>query len=223
MSAKKIVVPTKKVKEVDGKTFFEVWFDTKWNDINRDLMKNKKNILEMLATKVFHPDSEKVKKFKQKKADLVEMVTPHIIFLEKENPDDWECVGNVNKSFKLPPGRYYIGDLCYAMKDEVYQDIWCSKFGTDEGIYKNIHGAHFAMAATEFGDGMFVSDYGKDYPVDSGCIGIAHESLCIPGKEEDNMWVFEREVQCNFNGRTYNFGPDGPYIEEKEDYGDDDE
>ena len=217
MSAKKIVVPTRNVKEVDGNTFFEfkVWFDIKSYQINRDLIKNKKNVLELLATVVFHPDSVKAKKFKQRKDELVTMVSPHLLFLEKENPDHWECVGNTKKTFKLPAGRYYIGDLCYAMKDEVYDDIWGRKFRRDYGIYKNVHGAHFAMRGTEFGDGMFESDCGKKYPVDAGHIGIAHESLCVPGEEEDNMWDFAEDFWCTFNGRTYNF-VGGPYIKEKD-------
>jgi hypothetical protein len=222
MSTKKIVVPARTVKEVDGNTFFEfnVWFDLKSYDVNLELIKNKKPVLELLATAVFHPDSVKAKKFKQKKVELVEMITPHIIFLEKENPDDWECVGGVKKTtFKLPPGRYYIGDLCYAMKDEVYQDIWCSKFRNEDGVYKNTHGAHFAMRGTSW-DGDFQSD-SKTYTVDAGHIGIAHESLCTPGAAEDDMWVFEKEVECTFNGKTYDFGHEGPYITKKVDYSDD--
>jgi len=214
MSAKTIVVPTKDVSVVDGKTIFKICFNGEMHTLNRDLIKNKKDLLQLLATAVFHSDKTTVKKFKEKKSDLVTMVTPHLVFNEEEDPDNWKRVGSTKKSFKLPAGRYYIGDLCYAMKEEV-EGIWDGKFGYEDGIYKNAAGAHFAMRGTEDGDGMFVSNYGKDYPVDAGHIGIAHESLCNPGEYEDYMWDFPEEFTCTFNGRTYNFNNGEIYIKEK--------
>ena len=33
----------------------------------------------------------------------------------------------------LPPGRYYIGDICYALKNEIYDNIWGDKYDFSDG------------------------------------------------------------------------------------------
>lgn len=37
---------------------------------------------------------------------------------------------------KFGPGRYFIGDICYALPDEVYDKIWGDKYEYEEGCYE---------------------------------------------------------------------------------------
>lgn len=68
---------------------------------------------------------------------------------------------------KFGPGRYFIGDICYALPDEVYDKIWGDKYEYEEGCYEG-----FAVSSTAYGDGCFKGTDGVDYSVDAGVLGI---------------------------------------------------
>lgn len=82
---------------------------------------------------------------------------------------------------KLPPGEYYVGDICYVLDHNVYDDIWGTKFKFEDGKYTiNYDGYHgvFAVASTAHGDGTYRGSNGKYFDVDAGVIGIVSRSLC---------------------------------------------
>jgi len=67
--------------------------------------------------------------------------------------------------------RYYVGDLCYVMKDdwdEVYNtaditnDVWDTELAD---------GRKFYLFSTKYGDGQYTDQNGNLYSVDSGTIG----------------------------------------------------
>ena len=191
-----------------------------WLCVNRDFMKNKKSVLEKVATRILFPGREKVKTFKEKKEKLVEMITPHIIFEKSEDLDDWEKVEGVDlKNFKFPAGEVYIGDLCHAMKDSVYRGVWVDKFDCEVGFYRRkSDGACFAMEHTQYGDGVFVDTWSyngcAEYGVDSGCIGIASMALCHTDNLSDDQKDFSisnvgGEIECKFTGYEFNFRSSG--------------
>ena len=73
----------------------------------------------------------------------------------------------------MPPGEYYIGDLCYVLDDrwnEVCDATIVEKTCLD-GEHALKDGALFAMYGTAHGDGEYLDDDGNAYPVDSGSIG----------------------------------------------------
>jgi hypothetical protein len=85
----------------------------------------------------------------------------------------------------LLPGRYYIGDPCYALSKERHKQfldlIGCNdeaqkllQGGVLEGEFNLPDGIRFAVYNTLWGDGRYRSNFGDIYPVDSGCIA------CIP-------------------------------------------
>lgn len=81
-----------------------------------------------------------------------------------------------------PAGKYYIGDVCYALDDKVYQKQWgeCHKFavGTHVMSYNGIQNA-FTVNHTVNGDGTYLDERSKlEYSVDSGTIGIVPYDLC---------------------------------------------
>lgn len=168
--------------------------------IDPDWIKNKKKILEVLATKFMYPEATKVKTFRQTKSVLVDMITPYIQFKNTENPVLWKRGGI------LPPGEYYIGDLCYAMDDEVYDDIWGKKYDYKDGQYSRKDGSGcFAVHGTEWGDGEFEDDDGDTYLVDAGIIGVASKSICSKGVEDGCKFVkFDEPVDFFYEeGKFY--------------------
>jgi hypothetical protein len=90
----------------------------------------------------------------------------------------------------LPAGRYVIGDLCYRDQDDWDQMISKYKPGKLSTIND---GRKYVYLATQYGDGCYLDQFGKDYYVDSGTIGIMEyiNKLDSP------------------SGRTYDF--DGPF------------
>ncbi len=73
----------------------------------------------------------------------------------------------------MTPGIYYVGDLCYVM-----HDCWDEVCGQSiEGQYKLKDGRSYAIHRTAYGDGLYSSNIGEKFSVDSGTIG------CIPIKD----------------------------------------
>ena len=84
-----------------------------------------------------------------------------------------------NKSFKINvKNGFYIGDLCYALNEKVYDEVWGGN-NYEEGQYADPETkAEFAMVGTAYGDGEYDSSDGVAFPVDAGIIGIADLAIC---------------------------------------------
>jgi hypothetical protein len=96
----------------------------------------------------------------------------------------------VEISATYPAGKYYIGDVCYALDDNVYQNQWGKTYNYSKGTFViNYKGVQNAMTVshTAFGDGLYVDDISKfEYSVDSGTIGIVPFNLCCPKNIKNN-------------------------------------
>ncbi len=85
-------------------------------------------------------------------------------------------------TFELPSGNYWIGDLCYVLNQELYDDI---VLGGGDGVFKvsmdNAVPEFIAFAGTYAGDGNYLvklnNKKGGVVSVDAGIIGIVHTSL----------------------------------------------
>lgn len=75
----------------------------------------------------------------------------------------------------LKAGRYFIGDPCYALTDDVYEKLYLPLVldGQDvlDGEFNFPDGTRFAVFATRWGDGKYYDQYYNAYAVESGCIG----------------------------------------------------
>ena len=74
----------------------------------------------------------------------------------------------------MPLGKYYIGDLCYVMSDEEWEQvckITIDGFKCIEGEFNLPDGRRFAMYNTAYGDGLYKDGNDREYGVDSGTIG----------------------------------------------------
>lgn len=74
----------------------------------------------------------------------------------------------------MPPGKYYIGDLCYVMTNEEWRefcDITLDGQKVKDGEFEFKDGRRFATYSTAFGDGVYHDRYGHSYSVDAGLIG----------------------------------------------------
>lgn len=78
----------------------------------------------------------------------------------------------------MPAGRYYVGDLCYVMNDDEWNEICGLTFKggkVTNGEFTLNDGRKFAMYSTAYGDGEYYSNIGHSLSVDSGTIGCILE------------------------------------------------
>lgn len=77
----------------------------------------------------------------------------------------------------MPAGKYYVGDLCYVMTDEEWDEVCGLLFagrndnGVNQGEFTLKDGRRFASYNTKYGDGVYESNMWTDHSVDSGSIG----------------------------------------------------
>jgi len=74
----------------------------------------------------------------------------------------------------MPAGRYYIGDLCYVMDDDEWDQFCKITIKGDEcldGEFEMPDGRRFATYGTKWGDGEYQDNCGNSYGVDAGLIG----------------------------------------------------
>lgn len=103
----------------------------------------------------------------------------------------------------LPPGEYYIGDICYVMNDDTYHNVWGSMFGHVDGYYTN-GTKSFVVAGTSYGDGEYKGTNGFNYSVDSGTIGIVSANLFDNEKDYGGLGTihtFTKPVEVNMSIR----------------------
>jgi len=72
------------------------------------------------------------------------------------------------------PGLYAVGDLCYILRDEWAEVCELTIQGNTclDGEFTLKDGRKFAVLRTAYGDGEYRDQYGRNYPVDSGSIGL---------------------------------------------------
>ena len=118
------------------------------------------------------------------------VANPTVVTASKQ---DWLHVKSLKST--LPPGTYYIGDLCYALDDYLYDHV----FGPSYQVGKFVSAANpkhvFMMGHTT--DGLYHGTDGKEYAVDAGIIGIASVDTLNPKKAPytgGSLYTFKSEV-----------------------------
>lgn len=96
--------------------------------------------------------------------------------------------------------KFYIGDPCYVLPDEIYYDIWGDKHNFNPGEIKIPNqNTSFSVVPTMVGDGSFVGnhfvnrylDSAKVFGVDSGTIAIIPIELCKEDIDLDTGMVVD--------------------------------
>jgi hypothetical protein len=105
-------------------------------------------------------------------------------------------VRTYERIYGLPPGKYYVGDPCYAVPNDDWDEVlgntgyiglfkWMSGGGTGREDYlpfdqqaqmfrvtEGEREWYIAASRTAYGDGLYQGDDGNSYPVDAGMIGV---------------------------------------------------
>ena len=102
----------------------------------------------------------------------------------------------------MPAGTYYVGDLCYVLKDR--WDEVCSHIIKEhavlDGMFKMKSGVTFASYTTKYGDGMYNDQRGGEYAVDAGLIGCVKVNSLAEEVDVNstlgNIVTFDRPFIC---------------------------
>ncbi len=116
-------------------------------------------------------------------------------------------------SISMPAGTYYVGDLCYVMDDDSWDEVCNLTFDTMsgeslEGGFTLSNQKPFVMFGTAYGDGEYNDQFGRKYPVDSGTIGcmlVVHATK--DGLNGGQIIKFHEPFECSKKGGTLFFGP----------------
>jgi hypothetical protein len=99
----------------------------------------------------------------------------------------------------MQAGKYYVGDLCYVLDDDEWDQV-CSIIiqgnKVIDGEFVLEDGREFAIYSTAYGDGEYNDYYGNSYSVDSGSIG------CIKIEDIKNV---KDKIDIKLLGATVDF------------------
>jgi hypothetical protein len=119
----------------------------------------------------------------------------------------------------LPPGKYFLGDICYVLSKEDYKQL-IEKIAWTENKDKclshklEIDGKRIIFSPTAYGDGMYKDNKGNKYPVDSGIIAIVPYELCKVEefKKDIDSSVYDFESEVLFMVKQGKFTMEGKLI-----------
>jgi hypothetical protein len=128
----------------------------------------------------------------------------------------------MKKVQKFEAGRYYVGDLCYVVEDENWIPLLEeTNYLEGENIkYKN---RSIFSARTAYGDGVYIDNYGHEYAVDAGIIGIMPMDIVHhnPSMSGGMIWEFDEEFMVSAEDGSFVFGH--IRIETEEEYEEEDD
>lgn len=87
-------------------------------------------------------------------------------------------MSNIKEAKIMSKKGFYVGDICYALGEDVYHGFWGDVCGFEPGHYTlpadhpKYPGLSFAVSNTAYGDGTYHDNYGRTYCVDAGVIGL---------------------------------------------------
>lgn len=76
----------------------------------------------------------------------------------------------------VPAGRYFLGDPCYTVPNNLWGTLLQSCDFFDQPIGE-VNGHKVLAFPTAQGDGLYEDQNGHEYPVDAGLIGLVPEAL----------------------------------------------
>jgi hypothetical protein len=120
-------------------------------------------------------------------------------------------------SVTVPAGRYWVGDPCYSIPN----DLWMSWLeaadytfpGREHVLAARINGRVAVGVSTKYGDGCYPDEQGRMYAVDAGLIGVvpvevADNSVGSDGDGEGGRIIdFPHEFECYYDDGTVVLGP----------------
>ena len=99
----------------------------------------------------------------------------------------------------VPAGSYVLGDPCYVVPDDKWDELLLSCDYFQESPIGKVDGYHVLGFSTQFGDGLYMDNTNREYPVDAGLIGLVPlEFAQIEASKffPTHVVTFDKETLC---------------------------
>lgn len=119
----------------------------------------------------------------------------------------------------VPPGKYVLGDPCYCFPGKGTVDHWeilgesCDWWQDNPVATIEVDGVtyHVLGFSTKYGDGSYYDNYGREYAVDAGMIGLVPYELfkAVGGEVMDGIHhavEFKASAICTDDDGDMHFG-----------------
>lgn len=84
-----------------------------------------------------------------------------------------------NVGDNMQSNEFWVGDPCYVLSDDIYDNIWGKKYNYQDGLIDCGNGLSFNVHGTAYGDGCYEGSNGFMYCVDSGTIAVIPKELVV--------------------------------------------
>jgi len=109
----------------------------------------------------------------------------------------------------VPPGRYWLGDPCYSVPNDLWGPLLdsCETFNLPIGTVTK-DGQEYQVLAfgTFYGDGCYTDQSGHSFPVDAGLIGLTPVGLADGHPFGSTLVEFKVETECSCRNGVLRFG-----------------
>lgn len=106
----------------------------------------------------------------------------------------------------IPAGTYWVGDPCYGVPDEDWND-WLDDAGIANRYMSAEVRGHLVVAhGTAHGDGCYFDQQGRAYPVDAGLIGVVPVGLVRGTPFGMNKVTFDEPFDITYADGTITIG-----------------
>jgi len=107
----------------------------------------------------------------------------------------------------VPAGKYVLGDPCYAVPDENWDELLesCNYFENPVGYIRlddfPMNKTFILAFPTRWGDGQYEGSNGMSYPVDAGLIGLVPVDIAKDLESHyQNIVTFTKDTVCSHDG-----------------------
>ena len=100
------------------------------------------------------------------------------------------CNEEIKERVTMNTNAVFIGDICYALKDEIYKNVWGDQLDYKDGVIASGDEVYAVVGGTAYGDGEYTGSNGTKYGVDAGVIGVVNLNY----KEDDETLESLREL-----------------------------
>jgi hypothetical protein len=107
----------------------------------------------------------------------------------------------------VPAGQYVLGDPCYAVPDENWDELLesCNYFENPVGYIRlddfHMNKTFILGFPTRWGDGQYKGSNGMSYPVDAGLIGLVPVDIAKDLESHyQNIVTFTKDTICSHDG-----------------------
>ena len=125
----------------------------------------------------------------KKVADRIAEQMKEIVDDEKEHIEKLDTIKSALGESKLEEienvddtmqsNEFWVGDPCYVLSDDIYDNIWGKKYNYQDGLIDCGNGLSFNVHGTAYGDGCYEGSNGFMYCVDSGTIAVIPKELVV--------------------------------------------